>query len=185
MLEAANTVTIIDHHKSAIEDLTGLETQYDNYFKDFDLEHSGAMLTWLHFFPDVTPPRLIQHIEDRDLWRFKFKDTRNVQAALFSYPYDFDIWDELMTTDPSKLALGGEAIERKHHKDIDELIAASVRRMNIGGITCQWQIFPIRYLLMRGIRWAKESLSQPAIWMAHKAEPLVCGLLLKAWMYRR
>jgi len=131
MLEVANTVTIIDHHKTAIEDLSGLETQYDNYFKDFSLEHSGAMLTWTHFFPDVPPPSLIRHIEDRDLWKFQIEGTREVQANVFSYPYDFEVWDKLMQTDTAQLRSDGAAIERKHFKDINEFIQAAAGRMVI------------------------------------------------------
>jgi len=50
------------------------------------------MITWNHFFPNQEAPRLIDHIQDRDLWQFKIPRTREVQAAIFSYPYDFDIW---------------------------------------------------------------------------------------------
>jgi oligoribonuclease NrnB/cAMP/cGMP phosphodiesterase (DHH superfamily) len=130
MARSANSIHIIDHHKTAAEDLHDLP---GNVFATFDMEHSGAMLTWLHFFPKEEPPALLRYIEDRDLWRFKLDGTRAIQANVFSYPYDFDVWDGLMVVPPERLIAEGEAIERKHFKDINELIGVVTRFMVIGG----------------------------------------------------
>lgn len=136
MLETAKSITIIDHHKTAIDDLraefdTIIDGRNINCF--FDTAHSGAMLAWMRFFPGQEPPPLIRHIEDRDLWKFKLEGTREIQAAVFSYPYDFDLWDKLMVMDVQELRKDGVAIERKHFKDIAELLAVCKRRMVIGG----------------------------------------------------
>lgn len=130
MASVANSIVILDHHKSAAEDLIDLP---GNVIAIFDMERSGARMAWDHFFPADEPPKLIEHIEDRDLWRFALPGTREIQANVFSYPYDFDVWDELMATDPDKLRIEGAAIERKHHKDIQELLKVTQRRMVIGG----------------------------------------------------
>lgn len=130
MSEKANSILILDHHKTAQDDLIDLPA---NVTAKFDIEHSGAMLAWEHFFPDQEPPPLLLHIEDRDLWRFKLPNTRQIQANVFSYPYDFHVWDTLMDTAPAALAAEGEAIERKHFKDILELIGVTTRDMVIGG----------------------------------------------------
>jgi len=82
MKSKAASILILDHHKTAMEDLQGFEGAV------FDMERSGAMITWNHFFPNLEAPRLIDHIQDRDLWQFKIPRTREVQAAIFSYPYD-------------------------------------------------------------------------------------------------
>jgi len=129
MLEKTNgNVTILDHHKTAIEDLAGLPLH-----GTMNVDRSGAMLTWEYFFPGEAPPPLLLHIEDRDLWRFALARTREIQANVFSYPYDFQVWDELMAADVEDLAREGAAIERKHFKDIDELLGVVTRRMVIGG----------------------------------------------------
>lgn len=130
MAEKAESILILDHHKSAAEDLVNLP---QNVTAVFDMERSGARMAWDYFFPDKAPPKLIEHIEDRDLWRFALPGTREIQANVFSYPYDFDVWDELMQADPEKLRIEGAAIERKHHKDIAELVKVTQRRMVIGG----------------------------------------------------
>jgi uncharacterized protein len=131
MAETARTIQVIDHHKTAAEDLKFLPVP--NIDATFDMDHSGAILTWMHFYPDQEPPALLKHIEDRDLWRFALPGTREIQANVFSYPYYFDIWDALMRRDVKDLIAEGQAIERKHFKDIDELLGVVTRRMVIGG----------------------------------------------------
>lgn len=130
MAAKANSILILDHHKTALEDLVDLPP---NVTLLFDMESSGAMMTWNYFFPQETSPPLLRHIEDRDLWRFALPNTRQIQANLFSYPYDFQVWDKLMATDVAALVAEGEAIERKHFKDLKELIQVTTRNMVIGG----------------------------------------------------
>lgn len=145
----ARSIVIVDHHKSAAEDLAGF-LRPDNiyhcweqatYWDDndgpciwalFDMERSGAGLAW-DFFCEGPRPPLIDHIEDRDLWRFALPGTREIQAAVFSYPYEFDVWHDLMRRDPEELRAEGAVIERKHFKDIRELLRVCQRSMNIHG----------------------------------------------------
>jgi oligoribonuclease NrnB/cAMP/cGMP phosphodiesterase (DHH superfamily) len=130
MAAKANSILILDHHKSAAEDLIDLP---GNVICEFDMNRSGAMMAWNPYFPDRDPPKLIEHIQDRDLWRFNLDGTREIQANIFSYPYDFDVWDALMACDVQTLRTEGGAIERKHHKDIAELINVTKRRIVIAG----------------------------------------------------
>lgn len=137
MLKVVNSLTIIDHHKSAIEDLEPLraivaEAVFPLYLFLTE-KHSGAMLAWLYYYGDALPPKLLRHIEDRDLWKFELKGTREIQAALFSYPYDFKVWDKLMAKSTVGLAREGKVLERKHFKDIAELLPIVTREMKIGG----------------------------------------------------
>lgn len=142
MLEQANSVCLIDHHKTAIDDLQPLFAQ-DSWAGEpkqlahfTDLNRSGATLAWDYLFPDEPRPLLLGHIEDRDLWRFKLPGTREIQANVFSYEYTFEQWDRLMSAGQVELlqmTAAGAAIERKHHKDVAELVGVCKRRMVIGG----------------------------------------------------
>jgi uncharacterized protein len=142
MLSTAESVTLIDHHKTAIEDLRPL-FRSDSWTGDpkplnfyVDLERSGATLAWDYLFPGEPRPLLLGHVEDRDLWRFKLPNTREIQANVFSYDYTFEQWDRLMAAGQAELlqmTVAGAAIERKHHKDIAELVKVCKRRMVIGG----------------------------------------------------
>ena len=142
MLKTANSVTLIDHHKTAIEDLQPLFMQ-DSWIGEprqlahfTDLNRSGATLAWDYLFPGESRPLLLGHVEDRDLWRFKLSGTREIQAFVFSHEYSFELWDRLMSADQVellKMTAAGAAIERKHHKDVAELVGVCKRRMVIGG----------------------------------------------------
>ncbi len=121
----AASVLVLDHHKTAEADLAGLQ----GATVIFDMERAGSMIAWDHYNPGVKRPQLLYHIEDRDLWRFVIPGTREIQANVFSYPYEFEVWDRLMASDPQTLAEEGRAIERKHFKDIAELVKVCRREM--------------------------------------------------------
>ena len=134
LISKANKVTWIDHHASAIAESSDLE--YPNFFKHLNNNHSGAMLAWMYLFPNKSPPLLLNHVEDRDLWRFKLPLTREIQSNVFSYEYTFTNWDTLMGMGQNDLvhfASDGKALERKHIKDIKELLVLCKRKMIIAG----------------------------------------------------
>ena len=140
-LPKAKSVTLIDHHKTAIEDLRPLFMQ-DSWTGEpkqlahfTDLNRSGATLAWDYLFPNEQRPPLLGHVEDRDLWRFKLPGTREIQAFVFSHEYTFEQWEKLMSAGQVELlqmTAAGAAIERKHHKDVAELVGVCKRRMVIG-----------------------------------------------------
>lgn len=129
MAMAAEKIVVLDHHKTAEADLVDLPS---NVKTVFDMSRSGAIITW-NSFAAGDPPTLLLHIQDRDLWRFEMYGTRAVSAALFSYAYELEVWDKLFATPIEELILEGTAIERKHFKDINELLPQVTRTMNIAG----------------------------------------------------
>ena len=154
MGHAALTITILDHHKTAAEDLKPFTVEHleplDTLKETtdfmaalpiqalFDMSKSGAMLTWEYCFPNEPAPKIVQYVQDRDLWKFALPSSREFAAYLFSFGYEFDEWNEVAEAieHPASFThcvAGGMAIERKHHKDIAELLASATREMVIGG----------------------------------------------------
>jgi oligoribonuclease NrnB/cAMP/cGMP phosphodiesterase (DHH superfamily) len=88
--DRAKSVIVIDHHKTAWEDL-----EHWSGKTVFDMNHSGAFLAWQHFYGPSPIPRLIQYIEDRDLWRFDLPLSRQVSAYIKSVPLDFLHWRDM------------------------------------------------------------------------------------------
>lgn len=140
MASRAKSILILDHHKTAAEDLS--EGLPENVSVHFDMEHSGCVLAWQHFHPGVEVPDLLLHVEDRDLWRFHHVYTRVTTAALGSLERDFSAWDAIVPEYPHSLAAGdrfraiGWALCRVH----DEQVASAVknaRPMKIGGFKVQ------------------------------------------------
>src|SRR6185503_5364670 len=93
MCATAVSVTIIDHHKSAMLDLQGLELP--NLVQCFAMDRSGAVLTWEWCWPGRKVPQLLEHIQDRDLWQFKLYFTRPLSAWLYSLEFDVSQWATL------------------------------------------------------------------------------------------
>ncbi len=151
----ADRVVLIDHHASAIRDLAPL-IDAGKVEALTSTEHSGAVLAWKWFHGnDLDMPPLLRHIEDRDLWRFALPGTREIQANLFSHPYDFAVWDGLMGADVMLLQLDGAAIERKHHKDIAELLKVMQRTMLIADIEVPVACLPYTLASDAGAAMAK------------------------------
>lgn len=117
----ANSVLVLDHHKTAEEELKGLP-----YCK-FDMGKSGARLAWENFYPEKESSWLINYIEDRDLWAWKLLDSKILNAAIRSYPMTFDILDELEQLNGYKaqdrLKDEGAAILRAQQQIIYGLVA--------------------------------------------------------------
>lgn len=161
MAREATSITILDHHRSAEKDLVDLP---GNVTTEFDMERSGAMMAWDYYFPGEKPPEIIQHIQDRDLWRFNLKGTREIQAALFSYPYDFKVWDELMCCAGMDLYYQGESIERKHFKDIAEFRATAQQTMVIAGHQVPVLNVPYFYASDAGHQMAEDAPFAACYW---------------------
>jgi len=88
----AKTLQVFDHHKTAQADLEGLD------FCVFDMDRSGAGMAWdyLRTLPDSAPRlRLIDYVEDRDLWRWKLPHSREISAYIALCERTFEAWTKL------------------------------------------------------------------------------------------
>ena len=111
-------ILVLDHHESAERELVELPS---NVFVKFDMERSGCRLAWECFMLRHGPmPRIFEHIEDRDLWKFELEKTKEICAALFSYPMDFVTWQHLIYGKKiEELILEGETLIRDRDKRIE------------------------------------------------------------------
>jgi oligoribonuclease NrnB/cAMP/cGMP phosphodiesterase (DHH superfamily) len=136
MARHATKLTVLDHHRTAAQDLEGL-IRHDGVVDGvFDMEKSGCLLTWEWFFTGMRPPPALLAVNDRDLWTFERPWTREIFSALTSYPYAFETWETLMGDDRlDALRQEGIALERKQQKDIAEIIAAGRHLITLAGHT--------------------------------------------------
>lgn len=135
MSQLTKSIIILDHHKTAQTDLADLNDEMLNIKVIFNMDKSGARLAWNYFHPNEPLPSIIKHVEDRDLWKFLYPYTKEISAALFSYPYDFETWTILakdLDFDEDGLISEGSAILRNHQKFTEEL-ATNKFKINIGG----------------------------------------------------
>ena len=119
----AGHIILLDHHISAklryqsdLETVNEIEAAGHEIY--FDLDHSGAMLAWNFFHPEDPAPPLLEYVEDQDLWNWKLVGSEEVNAAIASYPREFEAWDELAQRSPEDLMRDGEPIVRSNKMEV-------------------------------------------------------------------
>lgn len=92
-------VVILDHHKTQQAEWDKImESQLWQTSGAFTSSESGAVLAWKWFFPDKEIPKLILHVQDRDLWNFKLPATKDVITGLRALKdhHKFEVFDSLI-----------------------------------------------------------------------------------------
>lgn len=185
MAASADSVLVLDHHKTAQEDLHDLDApmtysewvkygkvagnEPENLAAIFDLNRSGAGIAWDYLHPGderaAEPsirygrrPRIIDLIEDRDLWYFRYGDeTRAFHAVLMSYDitdllgmfHRLDAWAQWSSLERGQkyqsrkeaeqewqdILREGRAIFRAHNRAVASVVTASRRTIKIAGHT--------------------------------------------------
>lgn len=116
MAQQAASLLVLDHHVTAQDALAGLPFAY------FDLKKSGAVLAW-EWAHQQPAPWLLQYVQDKDLWTWSLPASREINAALASYPYDFHVWDTLRQ---DMLETEGRAILRYETELVGKVAASAV-----------------------------------------------------------
>lgn len=117
--QIANSLFVLDHHKTAEANCQGLG------FCQFDMERSGCRMAWDYFFPHSSAPDWLLRIEDRDLWRFAYPETKDVHAYVASLPMVMEDWDEINETAIEDLEIWGSSIRRYIETCIDKMLPQS------------------------------------------------------------
>lgn len=128
-MSKTNSVTLLDHHKTAQQDLQGMAGCL------IDTTKSGAVLAWEHFHLHQPTPTLLEYVQDRDLWKFQLPDSRAINAYIHSNGYDFGAWTEmrsLLKFQPHRAVEMGEAIMRVQAYQLGAL-TNNARFRDIGG----------------------------------------------------
>lgn len=140
-------LTVIDHHESLLDqvsrvvplhpDLCDTENGYvnsdigqlvypeeDKTVSTFELyldtNRSAAVLSWFYFHQSLTP-RLLNHIEDRDLWKWELENTDAILKALEAEGVDFQTIDRY-AEDIDKLITRGGAVTSYRDELVDRAI---------------------------------------------------------------
>lgn len=163
MAKRANSVLILDHHKTAAEDLKDITRapSFDAWRAAawngrlsaqirmvalFDMDRSGAALAWDYFIGDGAAigfslsgskirRKFIDYIQDRDLWRKELPGGDEFTIALRSYPQDFAVWDGLIAAGPELLIEEGSSIQRYYRLRVEEL-KRHAYKASLGGSDC-------------------------------------------------
>jgi len=152
VLETLSTicdVQVIDHHKTAMHDLASFSKAI------FNMEESGATLTYQYFFPDQPVPLFFRYIKDRDLWQFKLPYSKEFHSFITSIDQTFEYWGRVkdymdkfedgITIEKDNLIIPqGGAILRYRQQVITSLINSAIW-LNIGGYRVPVINCPVQY----------------------------------------
>jgi len=129
----AGRIILIDHHMTAMvqcDDFFKMQSPPENLSINFDMSRSGCVLAWQYFFHDLKLPKILLHIEDRDLWHFKLDGTREITTALYErMPIGFA---EIGTIDLSELLAVGR-IQVEQFAGMVKRIAKSAHSVSVAG----------------------------------------------------
>jgi len=124
MADQAKRIIVLDHHKTAeaeLADFINLECvggPFEKRYADkliegvgvcFNMKKSGCRMAWEYCFGNDPMPDWFAAVEDRDLWRFELRATKEISISIRSMPRDFELWD-MFTAE--RLANEGVAIRR-------------------------------------------------------------------------
>ena len=131
MAQHATKIVLLDHHKSAAEQWTQIEPGL-NVELHFDMDRSGAQMAWDYFHAGRARPPLIDHIGDRDLWRFALADTKAFCAGLSLIPTSFESW-QVANANPGVLIAKGHTVLEVLQRQIDSALRKELRPVTLCG----------------------------------------------------
>lgn len=146
IISKCKSLLILDHHKTAAEDLAGLPPAGVSHHEWserlrlrashgpstipavgvlFDMNRSGAGIAWDFFHDRIHTgerrPEFIDYIEDRDLWKKELPEGDQFTIALRSYPQDMETWDALIARGVPALIAEGRGLWRYYTARIAEM----------------------------------------------------------------
>lgn len=130
MAGLANSITLLDHHKTAMKDLgitpdnaanASLNWCPANVSIEFDMSRSGAVMAWdwteakrRKTGTDLkTMPALYAYVQDRDLWHFKLPHSKEVSAYIANGVQGVERFEQLLyelATDSHRVVNIGTAL---------------------------------------------------------------------------
>lgn len=131
--KVAANLTVIDHHLSAEDNLMSLPVHIKVVF---DPCRSACCLAWQHYHPTIEIPTFLRYIEDRDIWKYRLLNSREITAAIHSYDYSLDSYDVLSRKQWDSLLQEGQGILRYQNKVLLEHYAEAI---TVGGIG-DWRV---------------------------------------------
>jgi len=152
----AASIVILDHHKTAAEDLAPFQRYkdapdrftratvalmisdfqrggYPPIVAAFDMSRSGAMMAWDFAHRGVPAPPLIEAIQDRDLWRFELPHSKALATLLRTVPDDVMHWHALLLRPFEELVAEAHPMQ-VYHDSLVESLAAKPELVTIDGV---------------------------------------------------
>lgn len=130
MMGSAASFLVLDHHASAEKDLVHTAPALPAANACFDMKMSGATMAWCFFHPGREMPLFFRYLEDRDIWRWAFRGSREVCDAMSAtVPNTFEALEALRvkgTAGVEELMAAGASITKYKETVIDSHVKRAV-----------------------------------------------------------
>lgn len=152
IIATAKSTVLLDHHHTAREALYGIDEELAQMGIGpakrivFDMERSGCGIAWDELacadggglgpaYRDHRP-KLVDYVEDRDLWRLALPHAREYMANVYAAQMTFEAWDELHHRSFDSMIERGEGI-LAYMREYGTKALAEARQV-------EWKLFPMR-----------------------------------------
>lgn len=137
-LDKGITITAIDHHADKRIVCEALAQSDSRFTFVFDETKSGASLTWDHFFANEPKPRLIELIEDVDLWHWKYgQESRDTSSYLWLFRNNPKGMLELIEGDLEPVREKGSLLSQYADTEIEYQCTLEPLTMRVGAYAIQ------------------------------------------------
>lgn len=144
----------------------------------FDEQRAATILAW-RYFHQSEAPKLLKHIEDRDLWTWEMEHTDEVLLALGAEEQSVETYDRF-ARQPERLIPAGTAIVNFRDKMVSDLVEdATVRDVEIEGETYTLSIVNSPILRSKIGEKVRESHPEVDIVLVFSASDLAEGARVK------
>jgi len=174
--ERAVKLVMLDHHKSAADQLAGFVCRCG--VVHFDMHKSGARLAWEFFQRELPVPDLVRFVEDRDIWVWQYPESAGFLAALDMEPFSFERWHEVALFEPAQTALyveRGRAMDEKFNK-LAAGIAEGAQALTFNGVAGLMVNAPGVFHSVVGDVLSKKSDTFALMWSVDKSGVIKVGL---------
>jgi len=127
MIKDANSLVVLDHHKSAVVELHDISEAI------FDMNHSGAIITWNFFHPGKEPPKFLKYIEDRDLWNWDLPYSKEFSAAFDLVDFSHEEFEKFEDDSVFDAAVKRGSVVLAYSKTVIRRVAEQARKRKFEG----------------------------------------------------
>lgn len=174
--ERAARLVLLDHHKSAADQLDGFACRCGAVH--FDMKKSGARLAWEFFQREQPVPDLVRYVEDRDIWVWQYPQSAGFLAALDMEPFAFARWQEITCFGPAQMAgfmERGRAMDEKFNRLAAD-IAEAARPLVFNGVSGLMVNAPSAFHSLVGDMLCQQGDSFALMWTVNKKGGIKVGL---------
>lgn len=109
----------IDHHQTSVVELDGIDGNV------IDTNHATCRLAWDYFNPGVKVPKVVELVEDADLFKFKHEESKWLSSYSKLYKFTYDDYIRLMEDEDelNKYIVEGKTIFEKEELEIKDILA--------------------------------------------------------------